>query len=409
MNLTAGGVVYEIHPAAELLPLLGREELAALALDIAKRGQLDPVRRYKGKVIDGRNRLLACAEAEVEPWITEVEHLESPTGYVLSLNLRRRHLTPSQLALVAAEALTLFAAEARERQRAAAEETNRKKQQAQREIALSARGRRASEAAAESVGVGARTVERAKAVCERAPTELVEQIRAGKVTLRQAEKQLRRSAQLDKIRTYNPPTGRYPVIVVDPPWQYEDALDGSDAVRGGLTYPPMALPEICALRIPADEDCILWLWCTNTHLINGSAARVLEAWRFTPKTLYTWDKVNWITGHWGRGVTEHVILATRGKPAGVFESEGTLFRERRVREHSVKPEAFYRLVERSCPARPLLEMFARMHREGWVTTGAEQDLFERKVHNVGSAGGDHPHGPERAPVPAAGHAGTERV
>jgi hypothetical protein len=42
---------------------------------------------------------------------------ESPTAYVLSLNLRRRHLTHGQRVMIAVDALPLFEAEAQERRR----------------------------------------------------------------------------------------------------------------------------------------------------------------------------------------------------------------------------------------------------------------------------------------------------
>lgn len=192
-------------------------------------------------------------------------------------------------------------------------------------------------------------------------------------TVKRAVKQLRKEERIAEVRAYTPPAGEYAVIATDVPWPYDDELDGSDAARGGLPYPPMPIEEICALRVPAARDCVLWFWVTNTHVINGNAARVLAAWGFTPKTMYTWDKVLMANGRWGRGQTEHVIIAVRGHPVGVFEAERNLFSEKRSQKHSRKPEKFYKLVERSCPCAPgsRLEMFATQERKGWVTSGAE--------------------------------------
>jgi ParB-like chromosome segregation protein Spo0J len=132
-----------IHPAAELFPMMTPEELRGLAEDIKRHGLRRPIVRFEGTVLDGRNRLKACEMEGVTPtfidWKPNAE--ESPTAYVLSANLHRRHLTPSQKAIVAAEALPLFAAEAKVRQQAAAKETNRKRKEAQREMTLSAPGR----------------------------------------------------------------------------------------------------------------------------------------------------------------------------------------------------------------------------------------------------------------------------
>ena len=46
-----------------------------------------------------------------------------------------------------------------------------------------------------------------------------------------------------------------------------------------------------------------------------------------------------------------------------------------AREHSRKPEKFYRLVEEHCPGSKL-DWFARESRPGWTTFGAEATLFD---------------------------------
>lgn len=51
-------------------------------------------------LIDKRNRLAACKIAEVVPHYRVLE--TNPTAYVLSTNVRRRHLTKGQQAMVTA-------------------------------------------------------------------------------------------------------------------------------------------------------------------------------------------------------------------------------------------------------------------------------------------------------------------
>ena len=97
-------MTYPVHPAAELFPMMGAEALQALADDIKAHGQREPVILFDRKVLDGRNRLLACEMAGVEPRVVTMESDEigSPTTFVLSLNLLRRHLDESQRAMVGA-------------------------------------------------------------------------------------------------------------------------------------------------------------------------------------------------------------------------------------------------------------------------------------------------------------------
>ena len=71
----------------------------------------------------------------------------------------------------------------------------------------------------------------------------------------------------------------------------------------------MAIDEIAAMDIPAEDNCILWLWTTNAFM--HDAYHVLDAWGFTPKTILTWVKSRMGTGDCLRGITEHCILATK--------------------------------------------------------------------------------------------------
>jgi len=83
---------YAIHPAADLMPMLGESDLAALAADIRANGLHEPVVLFDGQVLDGRNRLAACELAGVEPLTRTLKACPDPVAFVLSANLRRRHL-----------------------------------------------------------------------------------------------------------------------------------------------------------------------------------------------------------------------------------------------------------------------------------------------------------------------------
>ena len=93
------------HPLSEILPPLEGAELDALVADIREHGLIQPLVMYQGKILDGRNRWRACERLGVKPKTVDYRG-DDPLGYVLSLNLARRHLTPTQRAVVAENIVT---------------------------------------------------------------------------------------------------------------------------------------------------------------------------------------------------------------------------------------------------------------------------------------------------------------
>lgn len=89
------------HPAAEIFPLLTGDELFALAEDIRQHGLRQPIIEHEGMILDGRNRFAACRLAKVMP-VMEQFTGSDPVAFVVSSNIHRRHLTPSQLAMAMA-------------------------------------------------------------------------------------------------------------------------------------------------------------------------------------------------------------------------------------------------------------------------------------------------------------------
>lgn len=167
-------------------------------------------------------------------------------------------------------------------------------------------------------------------------------------------------------------TGRFDVIVIDPPWLYEKRAEDITQ-RGQIDYPGMELDTIKALPVAdrAEDNCILWCWTTNGFM--RAALECLDAWGFKEKTILTWGKDRMGNGDWLRGKTEHCIMAVRGSPIVTLTNQTTLL-PAPVREHSRKPDEFYALVETLCPGTKL-DMFAREAREGYVLWGAETEKF----------------------------------
>jgi hypothetical protein len=84
------------HPFADIFPLMEGEEFKALVDDIGKNGLNETIALFEGKVLDGRNRERACAAAEVKPRYHQFRGTEADArAYVVSMNIRRRHLKPA--------------------------------------------------------------------------------------------------------------------------------------------------------------------------------------------------------------------------------------------------------------------------------------------------------------------------
>jgi N6-adenosine-specific RNA methylase IME4 len=166
---------------------------------------------------------------------------------------------------------------------------------------------------------------------------------------------------------------RYRTIVADPPWDVKRPGGWSvNADNRPQPYPTMTVADIKALPVAdlADDSAWLFVWTVNAFVEDAYA--VVRAWGFRPVTLLTWCKTPHGIGPGSAFATtsEFIIFARRGtKGLGRLRLTDTSWFTWPRRGQSVKPEAFYDLVE-AFPA-PRLEMFARRQRLGWDTWGNE--------------------------------------
>jgi ParB-like chromosome segregation protein Spo0J len=151
----------DIHPAADIFPPLSDTEYADLHRDIELHGVLEPIWvDVKGQVLDGRHRLRAAHELGMTCQ-TFVYDGSDPIGFVISLNLHRRHLTESQRAMVAAKLTNL-----------------REGRPSQKTPPI---GGVSTKAAAKALHVGTRSVERAKTVLKQGSPEIVRAVESGEM------------------------------------------------------------------------------------------------------------------------------------------------------------------------------------------------------------------------------------
>ena len=97
------------HPVADIFPAMSDTEFRELVEDIREHGQREPVWILEDKrVIDGKHRVKACVELgrSVEARVYHGSET-SVEAFVVSLNLKRRHLSEEQRAMVAARMANL--------------------------------------------------------------------------------------------------------------------------------------------------------------------------------------------------------------------------------------------------------------------------------------------------------------
>jgi ParB-like chromosome segregation protein Spo0J len=94
------------HPLADIFPLLEGVAFESFVNDIREQGLRDPATVLDGMLLDGRNRQRACLLVDV-PLRTVDYTGDDPLAYIISTNLERRHLNPSQLAMVGARISTM--------------------------------------------------------------------------------------------------------------------------------------------------------------------------------------------------------------------------------------------------------------------------------------------------------------
>jgi N6-adenosine-specific RNA methylase IME4 len=369
------------HALAGLFPMFSESELDELAEDIRTRGQEQPVWILDGKIIDGRNRDEACHRIGIDPWTRDYEG-DDPLGFVLSLNLRRRHLTESQRAMVAAKIVDWD----RGMNQATSGSANLPTREAARRLSISERavtaarrvrdqGTPALLAAIETGRISVNAGESLSYLERQAQEEVLrsekKQIIAAAKAIRTEQQQhsrMIRTAMINAIAELGTavagemPRAAFAVGYCDVPWQQEAWSDETGQDKG-LRYPSMSVDELMMLcageRSPFTQDAVLYFWATTNRLHH--ALNIIEAWGFDYVSAITWDKVNIGMGRWVRDRTEHLLICKRGNFPGIdlyTPKPDSLYSEPKT-EHSRKPVWFADEIERLYPDMRKLELFQR--------------------------------------------------
>lgn len=189
------------------------------------------------------------------------------------------------------------------------------------------------------------------------------------------------------------PRKHFACIVADPPWSYSVFSDKGKGRSAEAHYACMSLADIAAMPVDsmAAKDAHLFLWITGPCLVQGQHLEIMRAWGFKPSS----DGFVWLKckkgklgemvrlsedvfakgmGHTTRKNAEYVVFGRKGSPRRLTKAMHQLIIAPK-REHSRKPDEFYRRVESYCDG-PRVELFARQSRQGWASWGLESTKFD---------------------------------
>lgn len=260
--------------------MLPPDELRSLAEDIAANGLHHAIVLLPdGTLLDGRNRLAASRLAGVEPTFTTY-HGDAPYAFVVSENIKRRHLDTGQAAFLALNFLEDLAAEAEERRRATQGRPRKDDEKLCAPVHTVTQtpkktAKRATAEAAKLVKVSSRSVGQAKRIAEQAP-DLVAKVESGEMTLKRAERIIR-DRQAEERRVAEQQTRREAATVTyDVDIRHGDFrnvladLHDVDAIITDPPYPAEFLPLLGDLATWADKvlkpDGVLAVLIGQTHL-----------------------------------------------------------------------------------------------------------------------------------------------
>ena len=378
----------EFHEISNIFPLMVGSDLDRLAEDIKNNGLLEPILIFEGKVLDGRNRFKACELALKTPHYKTFNgsKLEA-VSLVWSKNRERRHLNSGQAAMseVMRERLHAeYATEvqrisdaAQERQKAAGEQYGKGHPKLREKIPQPYREQphqtRASTIQAKAAGTNRKYLETAKKLADEKPM-LAKKVLDGQIKMSDAIREIKREeiiSNLENIKVKEVKTlqGVYDVIVIDPPWPMQKIERDERPNQSEFDYPTMSEEQLQGLKIPAADNCHVWVWTTQKFL--PMAFRLVDYWGFKYACLFTWHKNG---GFQVVGLPqfncEFAIYCRKGSPQFIdTKSFFTCFNAPR-HSHSEKPMEFYDVVKRVTAGRRL-DMFSRRVIDGFEGWGLE--------------------------------------
>ena len=400
----------EFHEVANIFPLMRKEEFNELKNDISENGLREPIWLDKdGKIIEGKNRYLACRDLGVPPKYRTFDGEGSLLDFVISMNLKRRHLTQGQRAFIAVKIADHLTKEAKERQREAGKlygknhpknlplakhvgspDTQEVSQIIEQPLEKpNPNENKAAQKAAKLAGTNRQYVINAMRI-EKKAHDVAEFVMSGKIDIPDAlriselsealrEELLKKvdegckpriairdtlratvKAAMDSIRAriIKAISGVYDVIVIDPPWEIPNP-----------PYPTMTVDEIRDKKPPCADVCHVFLWTINHYL--PDAFDIVKSWGLDYKETFVWHKAGGPQKQNGPQCNAEFVLHCTKKSPKFFDTTNffTCFEAPR-NGHSVKPEEFYDMVRRVTAGRKV-DMYGKREIDDFDSWGLE--------------------------------------
>jgi hypothetical protein len=155
--------LYPLHPFADLFPEMSGSEYGELREDIRRHGMRESITLANSEfILDGRHRSRVCAELGIEPRYRDfVGTDEQLLAFVISSNLRRRHLSREQREIIAAQITSL--------------KPGRPELNSSPELVIS------QSTAARQMDVSLSGLKRAKTIVDKGAPELIQAVKDGKI------------------------------------------------------------------------------------------------------------------------------------------------------------------------------------------------------------------------------------
>jgi N6-adenosine-specific RNA methylase IME4 len=349
------------------IPPLAEDEFAQLEMSVRAEGCRDPLVLWNNIIVDGHHRYHICTKHQLPFKTVEMDFAdrEAAMDWMDSNQLGRRNLTPDQRSILRGRRYNRM----------------KKTKSEAGAIGGASNGKiyRCSSNTAEGIakqhGVTEKTIrndgKKAEAIeqLKRTDKESAQAVLNGTKRFNEVRREIK-WAEVKEAAAF--PTDKYRILYADPPWKYGDNLTESYGAAK-WHYPSMTIDELCALPVEAlaQDDAVLFLWVTAPLL--KDAFPIIEAWGFTYKTHFVWDKVKHNMGHYCSVRHEDLLLGTRGScQPDIPKLMDSVQSIERSKKHSEKPEEFRTIIDTLYPYGKRLELFARQQpHQGWEAWGNE--------------------------------------